>query len=48
MSTRNNSPAGRSAANTSDNNVGRREGAVNVAASGSANNVHSRAGEGYR
>ena len=48
MSTRNNSPAGRSAANASDNNVGRREGAANGTASGSANNVHSISGEGYR
>ena len=48
MSSRNNSPAGRSAANASDNNVGRREGAANVTTSGSANNVHSRSGEGYR
>ena len=48
MSTRNNSPAGRLAANTSDNNVGRRQGAATSAASGSANNVHSMSGEGYR
>ena len=48
MNSRNNSPAGRSAANVSDNNVGRREGAANGTASGSANNVYSRSGEGYR
>ena len=48
MSSRNNSPAGRSAANTSDNNVGQREGAANGAASGKTNNVNSRSGEGYR
>ena len=48
MNSRNNSPAGRSAVNASDNNVGRREGAVNGEASGSANNVHSRYGECYR